>query len=854
MALKPGKYNSTKPDIELFDFKSKKRFGLKLDGQGALQIGTISQDDSVHIRAAGKRVGDFDEQRSWKGGRGVDKLSDNAEGYWDSKDAWTLTSGHLHQTLLWQFARGLRSCDFVMPTAINPSASTSMSWKPLTGTTRYLSMSWNSMGFTADFARIWLCKVGNPGDLGISIHSDDSGSPGTLLVAVTLDAGSITDTISKLQLIDFISPSTISLTNGTKYHILVGGDADDNATNHWEIGGDITGTTGKKSAGAGYSVANFDIYFYVGDANVSRTFYSFFLDSAMYVVDKKDDTSVSSKLYINGDRGKATSATSTSLTHTGKTWATNQWQYARVKIVRGTGAGQTRLITSNTATALTVATWTTTPDSTSEYIIYSTPWFTEITGTLLGRVVSQPVVVNQIVYFPQGENDAVRNMIWNATTVAHVFGDDGTNVASFMVSTSDQNNIYIYRGRNKTGTSQKTASRAPAAAYSTTPAALVYETEKNIGDSTYTITNMVDKEGTIHIFKEDGNWMWSGNVIVKTQNGVDKTPSEDNGRAVICHQQFIYYSWLHSLIRIYGSSHDDVGQDWSGYGLPNGREGVFSSLDSYTSLLLGGVDAGVDGTSSVLAFDGIGWHEIVRAYDSSLRTRFIKLQPIEDARNMFWVDMGGDLVYQRFPYKKGSPRLDTGTRYMHEAVIESSAIDMGTASGLPKFIKELSVYCENLGDANEIRVDYQFDDDVHTSSWTEATTLLESPESSAFLGLSNVRKFAYRLRIRSSDNTVPVDILGAIPNGYARSPYKMVWTLRCKADNITSRGRLVKPDILMRWLLDNARFPGRIEMLSQYQLAHKFFVIVHPPRMFPYKPAQNGQAEESVLTITLEEA
>lgn len=853
MALKPGKYNSLKPDIELFDFKSKKRFGLKLEGSGALQIGTISQDDSVHVRAAGKRVGDFDEQRSWKGGRGTDKLSDNAEGYWDSMNAWTMTDGHLHQTLLWQFARGIRACDFVMPTSINPNTSTSVTWKALLGASLYLSMSWNSMGVTADYVRLWIRRVGSPQDLTVSLYTDSSGSPGSLLVTKTIAASDVADTISVLQLFDF--DGTQALTATTKYHVLATGDSLDNKNNHWEVGGDSTGTTGKQSSsGSSYAVANFDMYFYVANADIARTFYAFFLDSAMYVVDKKDNTGITSQIWINGDRGKATAGTSSTLTHTGKTWETDQWSFARVKIVRGAGAGQTRLVTTNSATVLTVSSaWTINPSTDSEYIIYSTPWFTEITGHALGRVVSQPVVVNQIVYFPQGEGDPVRNMIWNATTVAHVFGDDGTNVADFMVSNSDQNGIYVYRGRNKTGTSQKTASRAPASAYSGTPAALVYETEKNIGDSTYTITNMLEREGVVYIFKENGMWLWSGNTIVKTQTGIDKVPSEDNGRAVTAHQQFIYYSWLHSLVRVYGSSHDDVGQDWSGYGLPQGREGVFSSLDSYTSLLMGAVDAGTTGTSSVLGFDGLGWHEIVRAYDTGKRIRMIKLQPIEDGRNMLWTEMGGDFVYQRMPFKKGSPRLDTGIRYMHEAVIESSAIDMGTASGLPKFIKELSVYCENLGDGNEIRVDYQVDDDVHTSNWTDATTLLESPESTAFLGLSNVRKFAYRLRINSSNNRLPVDILGVIPNGYARSPYKMVWTLRCKADNITSRGRLVKPDILMRWLLDNARYPGRIEMLSQYELAHKFFVIIHPPRMFPYKPSQNGQAEESVFTIVLEE-
>ena len=60
MAIKPGKYDPLKPDIELLDYKSKKRYGLRLEGASALQVGTISQDDTVHIRAAGKRVGEHD--------------------------------------------------------------------------------------------------------------------------------------------------------------------------------------------------------------------------------------------------------------------------------------------------------------------------------------------------------------------------------------------------------------------------------------------------------------------------------------------------------------------------------------------------------------------------------------------------------------------------------------------------------------------------------------------------------------------------------------------------------------------------------------------------------------------------
>ncbi len=67
--------------------------------------------------------------------------------------------------------------------------------------------------------------------------------------------------------------------------------------------------------------------------------------------------------------GTATSATGTTLVQTGKTWAPSQWINSQVRITAGTGAGQIRTITANTADSLTVATWTTTPDATSQYAI-----------------------------------------------------------------------------------------------------------------------------------------------------------------------------------------------------------------------------------------------------------------------------------------------------------------------------------------------------------------------------------------------------------------------------------------------------------------------------------------------------
>lgn len=67
--------------------------------------------------------------------------------------------------------------------------------------------------------------------------------------------------------------------------------------------------------------------------------------------------------------GTATSATATTLVNLAKTWTVNQWTNFQVRITAGTGIGQVRVISSNTATTLTVPTWTVTPDATSIYAI-----------------------------------------------------------------------------------------------------------------------------------------------------------------------------------------------------------------------------------------------------------------------------------------------------------------------------------------------------------------------------------------------------------------------------------------------------------------------------------------------------
>jgi hypothetical protein len=67
--------------------------------------------------------------------------------------------------------------------------------------------------------------------------------------------------------------------------------------------------------------------------------------------------------------GSVTSATSTTLATAGTPFSGRDLTGAQVSIISGTGAGQTRTIVANTASGVTVAAWTTTPDATSQFLV-----------------------------------------------------------------------------------------------------------------------------------------------------------------------------------------------------------------------------------------------------------------------------------------------------------------------------------------------------------------------------------------------------------------------------------------------------------------------------------------------------
>ena len=99
--------------------------------------------------------------------------------------------------------------------------------------------------------------------------------------------------------------------------------------------------------------------------------------------------------YVSFATGTATAGAGSTITNTGKNWNTNQWANYQIRIVSGTGAGQIRTISSNTATVITVATaWTTQPDNTSVYSIEGNDDFIYYMGSAVPTIYRYSITTN----------------------------------------------------------------------------------------------------------------------------------------------------------------------------------------------------------------------------------------------------------------------------------------------------------------------------------------------------------------------------------------------------------------------------------------------------------------------------
>ncbi len=830
-------------EIVLSD-KMGNKFGFKLaDGEKSL-VEDNTSPSSLATTTGGGRYSDYDptfshfEQIDWSGGRGNEFNSDDDTGFHDSQMAWTLTNRKLHNGLQWKMATGTRSMDKFLPGSV--------SWRMLFGSETYIEQSFvASASYNANEGLIWLRRRGNPGTLTYEICADSGGSPSTVLVTATVTTTSVTDTISVFQVFDW--SGTQALVAGTTYHFKVYSSGTDAKTSHWEIAVDSATASAKYSAaGSSWTAATYKVYGLVLDTDIDRQLFPFRLDGCDYAVTRNADGSAS-KLYINGRRGLATSATSSSVTDTGNSFGTDsRYVGARIKIFAGKGVGQDRLISSHTNTAITsTPDWKVTPDNTSRYVIYNTPYWNELTGHGLGEVVSKPCVAGNVAYFPQGGSVNIRRMRHTATVPDYAdLGTDKADMLYLFYSTTSKV-AQIIRLLN----SDSTIAKATAPAWG---ASASWSTAVAVGSTDYQFTNIIDFNSSLYIFKEDSIWIDNETTVSKMNLSMYTSPSENNGKAIATVDLLMYFTFMHSIEGMNGANITDFGL-WRGTGLSNTTRGPISSICPVMSWLFASVDGGSTGYSSIFCWDGSGWHNTFVAPVAGWRIRNIWWQPNINGNNKLLCDCGGNIIYIDFPKETLNPLNDTEATYQHESVVISSTFDFNKTQ-LNKFFKELAVTTNKMTSSQYIEVDIQTDDDIDTDNWTYKGTAYNVTNSIVPLDEGAKKMIRYRLRMNTESATFPPIILCTILKGYMRDPVKSLWNITIQASSIQldRRGRRDLPiDDLYDWLKEANQDTRGIWMRSTYPQMDQMWVVVEPASWYrEWHNTSNKQwGGKAVLTI-----
>ena len=734
------------------------------------------------------------KQYSFHLGRGWENfLPSNHMGFWDSKDAWTLTPAKLHPSPLMHWSRGINDQDIHWLQTGVENEYTNIIWKKIgTAGDPYLSAQFTSTGVTPTRLNFFIRRIGNPGTLTVEVVENSSGNPtGTVRQTVTVTTSDVTDT--PVVLFEGF-PSAYALVNGTTYHVKFR-SSDTSKDNCWEIGCNPE-LAGKRSTdNSTYTATTYAPYFRLAES-INFDTYFFMFDRATYAVKW-------STLYINGGRGKATSGTSTTLTDSALNMTADRYINAYIHIIRGTGAGQTRKILDNTTTAFTVAAWETTPSSDSEYVLYGTPWFHSVGGTgidgftsaavgsaVIAGVVSMPAIGNELVYFPQGDAVAMVRMRWDATSKVHVFASETLSgqqgAASFIVAGYDPvDGPQLWRANNLTGTGSGGAMTVSRANATVAGSGLVFRLPNSsgtkgiyIGGTGSKITGMAFHDGVLFVHKEDGLYTVSADRATQRKYGAEDMPSIYNGAAMASSESFLYFSFWTNLMQLAGGTVQDT-KLWLN-NLPSGREGSIREIEPAFGWVFMAYDAGYTGTSSVLAWNNQyqAFHEVMRAFRVAKRIRGIFWQPCEDTNPRLWVNVGNEPVFMVFP-RSPRPLGDDTIPYQPEFVFETSTIDLLNTNS--KYFGTLSMITKNLSASGHfVEVDYQTDNDVDSSTWLAAEPIVESPDDKSQISTGNKRKIRLRFRGLAYDLTSPPVIENYDLSLFERTEPPQYYTLECR--------------------------------------------------------------------------
>jgi hypothetical protein len=515
---------------------------------------------------------------------------------------------------------------------------------------------------------------------------------------------------------------------------------------------------------------------------------------------QQPEGAIAPRLFLNGYHGMATSNSGdkTLLNTADIVWSVPTDTVAR--IVAGPGSEEPqnwRTIpgtVNESGTSLRVdPVWNVAHTTATEYALLGYNHWTEISGHGLTQPVTDVLVVDNLIYFAQGDATPIRRARFSST--GWNWAEETDNQATFLALIPDaegKKKVWLAQA----STSKVSCSDAKGAGVNLTPMATWLVCGST--DSKITGIEAYSADGLLipYILKEDGFGSIGGTTTDKVgvyaehplSAQIKKVRSEKNGRAHMRYDLFLKFSLLDGLESHFDQRLDDIGPNRD-EGLPLARRGPITFLLPYAGRFYAAVDGGVDGYSSILCCTQDNcWHEIYRATALGLSIQSMAIQTIPGGMvDRLWFSEGEDPKW--FPVTI-DPRKQSDYTYFSGSRVTTASIYCGFKD-VTKYFDSLTLFAENLvADEQYVTVHYQTDNEVGTDTWQALPAVFStSPSQTIKLSAANNvsgKRIRLRLILSTTDPTKTPRVKALRLDSVIRLKPKKMWTVTYLVkDNMT---------------------------------------------------------------------
>lgn len=590
-----------------------------------------------------------------------------------------------------------------------------------------------------------IITVGKPvgsNKIEVIIRNDNAGVPGAVIVAQGICYDPVPTDPAPVE-ITLINPAT--LTAATTYWITVFADSTEVTL------GVATGVAGKDlyhdSGGVPpwiLWVANAELVYEISSQN-SGVCRLYDYRQTLMAGNQADDFSAP-RLFMNGYHGMATSnAADKSKLNTTMTLGVGIDLIGKIaKIVSGPGSEEPqnwRTITANTIGANAVITvspaWNIAHTVATEFAIIGCDTWQEITGHGLTQPVTSVLQVDDIIYFAQGEKTAIRRgkytLAGNMSDPAQWSWANENDIDATYKGANFLQLIMDSTGKRKIWYAQAVTAKVASSDVKAWGTPLDFGTYANAvvcGNPNAKITNVIgyDSPSVPWVFKEDGFGSISSGTGANIYAPVNLAEmpavrSENNGRAATSWGVYLFFSVMDGFERFYENRLDDMGPNRD-EGLPEERQGIVTKAVPYPGGIFVNVDGGSAGCSSLLYWNQLGWHELLRSQTGErIRDLFIQVIP-GTACARLWISRNEDITYVPIslaPYRK------IGYHFTANGDLITSWYE-ATFGGINKYWSSLTLHTENLlAGHRQIMAYYQTDGESDGDAWHLIGTVSTSP-------------------------------------------------------------------------------------------------------------------------------